>query len=444
MRHTSLVSFGLVFFLMSCGGGGGPEDAGPDDSGTGVCTADSMCDDGLFCNGAETCDPSDARADGTGCVPGESTCLAAQTCDEMGDRCETSCDVGGDADGDGHDAIDCGGDDCDDADAARFPGNVEVCDLEGHDEDCDPTTLGFRDLDGDGHTDAACCNAQADGSTLCGTDCDDSRRATNPDVPEVCNGRDDNCDGAIDEGVLVDGFADLDGDLHGDPDAPMRACGGAVGFSTVGDDCDDDDRRTHGAAVEICDAVDNDCDGDVDESTRPVTWYIDADGDHFGDARGGTMVACDPPAGYALLPLDCDASDVNVYPGAPELCNGKDDDCTGPLDFQIGPNDFEDDDGDGFVDRGCAGVGNDCDDSDAYSFPGATALCDGRDNDCDGTVDTDGAEVAWTLDTDGDGYGDDSTATMSCEISATASTTTATARRMKRRSVTSATRWRVA
>jgi len=198
---------------LGCGGGSGP---GPVDGATGdattdgetdagdgggLCAADGDCDDGLFCNGAERCAPSDARADVRGCVLGPDPCLADQTCDEAADACQTLCDVSGDADGDGHDSIDCDGDDCDDADATRYPGNVELCDGAGHDEDCDPTTYG-ADADLDGHQSSACCN----GADNCGSDCDDSNVNVNPDASDVCNGGiDDDCDGLADlaDGVCV-------------------------------------------------------------------------------------------------------------------------------------------------------------------------------------------------------------------------------------------------
>ncbi|HTQ46887.1 MAG TPA: hypothetical protein VMI75_29235 [Polyangiaceae bacterium] len=84
---------------------------------------------------------------------------------------------GGDADGDGHKRIACGGDDCDDTDASRYPGNVEVCDPSNHDEDCDPSTYGHRDDDGDGEVSWNCCNVASDSRAYCGLDCDDSNAA---------------------------------------------------------------------------------------------------------------------------------------------------------------------------------------------------------------------------------------------------------------------------
>jgi hypothetical protein len=96
-----------------------------------------------------------------------------------------------DADGDGHRAAACGGDDCDDNDPHRYPGNTEVC-LPGtdlrHDEDCDPTTYGIRDADGDQFPDAQCCNAGPDGVLRCGTDCDDTNAAIVPGAQRCASG----------------------------------------------------------------------------------------------------------------------------------------------------------------------------------------------------------------------------------------------------------------
>ncbi len=189
-----------------------------------VCAADRECDDGVFCDGPERC--VDAR-----CVEGSPPCDAAlETCDAVAETCSPiDCSVP-DRDGDGHRSIACGGGDCDDDDAARNPGVMEVCDVADVDEDCDPSTYGVRDADMDDEPDARCCNGE-----VCGTDCDDMRAGVSPRVPEVCgNGLDDDCDGRMDEELLVDGFVDDDGDGWGDDARPMRACAGAEGFAARG------------------------------------------------------------------------------------------------------------------------------------------------------------------------------------------------------------------
>lgn len=92
-----------------------------------------------------------------------------------------------DVDGDGHESARYGGDDCDDHDQNRYPGNTEVCDSGHHDEDCNPETFGYRDADGDGVVDASCCNLLSNGQRRCGTDCDDNNRAIQP-ASQVCDG----------------------------------------------------------------------------------------------------------------------------------------------------------------------------------------------------------------------------------------------------------------
>ncbi len=156
-----------------------------------MCTSDLDCDDGDFCNGPERCSPRAPGASLLGCIEGPRPCDAS-VCDELGDECVMTCET--DDDEDGARARRCGGTDCDDADPTRSPTATEVCDASGIDEDCDPTTFGSRDLDDDGFPDAACCN-----SDHCGEDCDDSDPAVSPSAVETCNGRDDDCDGRIDE-----------------------------------------------------------------------------------------------------------------------------------------------------------------------------------------------------------------------------------------------------
>jgi hypothetical protein len=134
-------------------------------------------------------------------------------------------------------------------------------------------------------------------------------------------------------------------------------------------------------------------------------YYLDADKDGYGDPRN-TIQACEQPSGYVTNGQDCDDRDVDVYPGAPELCDGRDSDCDGLID-ELDPDCYLsdyycDDDGDGFIDiladGSCIGIGcepvgcqttagNDCDDNDESIYMGAEEICDGQDNDCDGEID---------------------------------------------------------
>ncbi len=412
------VSLGLM--IVSCG-----DDAATDASDAAMepdadeagpaCVSDDGCDDGLFCNGLERCSEGMCRR-GQTVVCDDGIACTVDRCSEETRGCESAAP---DEDGDGRGDSQCTdgtgmplGDDCDDTDANRFVGNVEVCDEEGHDEDCDPTTFGVVDLDNDGFLDARCCNGET-----CGNDCDDVRISVNPAGTEACDGVDNNCDGVVDEGVAIDGFADVDRDGRGDPDAPMRACASTVGFSEFDDDCDDSDPTVHGAQVEICDMKDNDCDDDVDEEAQSVDWFRDIDGDGFGSSASGVVVSCEPVADHVLLGTDCNDEEAGINPAAAELCDGVDNDCNGSPDFEIGTNNFEDDDADGIVDIACgAPLGVDCDDNNPLTGPGTVERCDGRDNDCDERIDEGAMDRQWLLDLDGDTYGSlASGSIISCE-----------------------------
>ena len=382
----------LTLTLSACGddGGGTPD-------GSLVCASGAQCDNGVFCDGVETCAPGSEGANALGCVSGAAPC-AATACIELDDLCDDRCEVP-DGDGDGSDRVECGGADCDDTDATRYPGNAEVCD-PGHDEDCDLTTVGNADRDGDGFVDARCANEGG----ASGTDCNDLRASVSPLSGEVCNGVDDDCDGAVDEGVALTGFVDGDADGRGDSAATFIACAGAARFALIGEDCDDADLSVQPVQNEICDTKDNDCDGIVDENARPAIWYADTDGDGYGDVRGARLVQCSPPAGFSLLPTDCAPGDPVRSPVGVEVCNGLDDDCNGVADFAAVPGDLEDDDGDGIADASCGG--DDCDDLDPFVGAGLPEYCNGIDDDCDGMVDEALTESDFYADRDGDGYGD--------------------------------------
>ena len=85
------------------------------------------------------------------------------------------------------------------------------------------------------------------------------------------------------------------------------------------EDCDDDNPAIHIGATEICDGVDNNCDGQIDEGVLS-TYYIDADGDGFGSEDESTQ-ACAPPDGYVLTTNDCNDQNPNIYPGSDEQCD---------------------------------------------------------------------------------------------------------------------------
>ncbi|MCO4771843.1 MAG: choice-of-anchor D domain-containing protein [Deltaproteobacteria bacterium] len=143
---------------------------------------------------------------------------------------------------------------------------------------------------------------------------------------------------------------------------PSVVDGDGDGYSPADGDCNDGNGAMFPGNTELCDGLDNDCDGALlpDET--------DEDNDGFAQCDG-----------------DCNDTDGNIYPGAPEACDGEDSDCDGTN------ADFDDADLDTFTP--CQG---DCDDSEATAFPGNAEVCDGIDNDCTGVVDD--------LDNDGDGH----------------------------------------
>lgn len=153
---------------------------------------------------------------------------------------------GTDQDGDGHASVRSGGDDCDDTDPRRFPGNTEVGDRDGHDEDCDPTTFAYAprdDGDGDGFFPDHFYNEGSGGRVYAGKDCDDTDPSVHAHGQEVCNGVDDDCDGRVDEDLRARVFRDADGDLFGDPARDARMCFHEVASPWVlnGTDCNDKD-----------------------------------------------------------------------------------------------------------------------------------------------------------------------------------------------------------
>ncbi len=331
------------------------------------------------------------------------------------------------------------GGDCDDSDASVNPGASEYC--NGVDDDCDGSTdesaldasTWCTDADLDGFGDLASSTvscSQPAGSIADCTDCDDTSSSIHPGGTEYCNGDDDDCDGVVDNNAVDEStwYYDGDSDGYGDADWPRLACDQPTNCVADDTDCDDGDASINPGATEICDGVDQDCDGDVDEGASGTTpFYADTDGDGYGDA-GDVDYSCVAPSGYVASNTDCDDTDAAVNPAATELCNGVDDDCDGTVDVGAADGDtwYFDADGDGYGDAsttttacnqptGYTDDDNDCDDTDSTVNPGATETCNSTDDDCDGSVDEDASDAtAWYADLDGDGYGDDSSLVYDC------------------------------
>jgi hypothetical protein len=315
-------------------------------------------------------------------------------------------------------------------------------------------------------------DADGDGFDVAEGDCDDADASAFPGAAEQCDGRDQDCDGVIDEDVRATWYPDSDGDGTGDPEEGVVACEAPAGHIPTGTDCDDADASVYPLAPERCDGVDNDCDGDVDEDGRVVS-YQDADGDGFGD-EATRVEACDVPDGWVAIAGDCDDANADAWPGRAELCDEDDNDCDGLVDEDVTIVFWADVDGDGWgdaaapvdacvvpegyaassgdcedldasihpsasetcddpVDRNCDGsvsyadvdgdgwaACSECDDASAAVNPAAAETCNGVDDDCDGAVDdADGSlDLAsagtWFADTDGDGFGDPATGTRAC------------------------------
>ncbi|NQW61261.1 MAG: hypothetical protein HQ461_00395 [Deltaproteobacteria bacterium] len=377
------------------------------------CEVDSQCasglclvlPDGSICTQACVTDCPEGFACAPAMIP---TAPATDTC-APSDFCE---DADGDTFGRGPA---CGGTDCDDDNARLNTVSAELCD--NRDNDCDGQSDEQVATNGDS-CDTGLLGVCQSGALTCvrgNNNCTPSQTAGT----ESCNGLDDDCDGETDENADSEVLtAECYSGLAGT--AGIGICQSGLRFCAEGtfDACEGEVLPE----TEVCNGIDDDCDGIVDDGFTIAVYFRDLDSDGFGDIADPGLRTCERPANSATVTGDCNDSDADTNPGATEIA-GDD------IDANCDGNElcFADFDDDGIrtststsvATSNCilAGYANaatpdgDCDDTRPSVYPGATeTVADGRDSDCDG------GELCFA-DADADGYRSEATiasANLSC------------------------------
>ncbi|MFN0274715.1 MAG: MopE-related protein [Chitinophagales bacterium] len=239
--------------------------------------------------------------------------------------------------------------DCNDASFLIYPGATEICNTI--DDNCTGVAdeglvfIFFLDADEDGFGDATTFITDCEmplGYVVNNLDCNDVNEIINPDAIEICNEIDDNCNGYIDEDLLLTFFADADEDGFGNADEFILGCSLPEGYVENYFDCNDNNNAINPLIDEICNGLDDDCDEAIDDELTYFILYIDSDGDNYGNGLTDTTSCYAAIIGYVSDNTDCDDNNSSIFPGAPETSyNGIDEDCNGE-DLITSISNFED------------------------------------------------------------------------------------------------------
>ena len=285
----------------------------PDGDGDGYTVAQGDCNDNnasIHPGAAELCNGVDDNCDGTvdegfnglgtQCTAGTGACqrtgTTVCTANGQGTECNATAGTPGTEVCNGID------DDCN--------GEVDAVNLQPLTQSCYSGSAGTQGV-GVCHAGTQTCSGGTFGSCV---------GEVTPAAAELCNGVDDNCNGQIDEGVQSTFYQDADGDGFGTPAVTIQACSAPAGYVANNTDCNDSNAAIHPNATELCNGVDDNCNGQIDETFAGL-----------GKNCSVGVGACQS-LGTKVCSADGTAVVCSAVPGTPgtEICgNGIDEDCNG-------------------------------------------------------------------------------------------------------------------
>lgn len=282
----------------------------------------------------------------------------------------------------------------------------------------------YYDSDGDGYggqSSQVWCGSHPSYWVSNNLDCNDGNPGINPSRPEICNSTDDNCDGAIDEGlVFTTYYLDYDHDGYGSQNSIYVCYNPGSNYVTNNTDCNDYNINIHPGAQELCSFEDENCINGGYDGVPFYTYYYDSDGDGFGSQSQQDFCST-PPSYWVTNNSDCNDGNPAINPNGTETCGGDDENCDGQFDEGIVfTTYYYDGDGDGYGGQGQQTIcytpasywvtnNLDCDDTSPYIHPGAPEICGGADENCNGQYNEGLIFRTYYYDGDSDGYGGSAT-----------------------------------